>query len=501
MTERDLERMDEMEISIKDLLMYICLHWRGILVWMLVGAVLLGGVGVWKAYSDVKAVQSTEEMSEETPKQSKDIILQKMRESLSESEVAEVEYAFKAYEGVIRNCEGIAKYNNESIKMQLNPYEVPTVNLSYFIDNHYQAVYPVVEGRDNTVEIIAALQEDIMDTVTLDKILQELGWKIDVEYVSELMTIRSNGGMLYIGIMAPTEKECGIIRDVVMERINIRSEEIRDVFGEFDIELIGNQYEVAINQTLSIEQTSMDYSIYNLKNNYAGLESTLSEEQKEYLDELKKLQFQSENEKKADESRGADIPNVNLLQKKYVLMGIVLGVFFYCLWLVLKYIASGKLHAAEEMEWRYHINVLATIEDGENVNKKKKTVFDQFLYDVFSKEEVKLPEEVAIRVIRSEICTLARNAEMKKIYVASTCGTKKCAEIRQLVCQKVENVLYVIYEGDEVNYKAEELEMLGESDGVVLVEQKNISLYKNIKRLVYFCNKNHVSLIGCVVVE
>ena len=37
--------MEEMTISVKDLLLRILLKWRMILVWMLIGAVVLDGVG------------------------------------------------------------------------------------------------------------------------------------------------------------------------------------------------------------------------------------------------------------------------------------------------------------------------------------------------------------------------------------------------------------------------------------------------------------------------
>ena len=135
MSEKDLERMDEREIDIKDFLMYACIRWRMFLIWVLIGAIVLGGIGAWKAYSANRVAQQALETSSEESAQSKEKVVEELKQSLTNQEALEVERVFESYKDMVRNCESVAKYIEESVRMQLDPYAVSTISLGYFVDN------------------------------------------------------------------------------------------------------------------------------------------------------------------------------------------------------------------------------------------------------------------------------------------------------------------------------------------------------------------------------
>jgi|InofroStandDraft_1065614.scaffolds.fasta_scaffold14570_2 capsular polysaccharide biosynthesis protein len=498
MSEKDLERMDGIDINIKDLLMSICLQWRKSLVWMLAGGIILGSVGAWKAYSENQIAQEALEMSKEEPRQSQTEILEELKNGLTDVEVAEVERVFGVYESTNRNCNNIAKYNAESVRMQLNPYAVPTLNLNYYIDNHYQAVYPVIEGKDNIDAIVASLIDIVSNNETCEKIVQELGWEKDLIYIRELITTKNTGNILYIVVNAPTQEECEIMRDAIMETVDIETAKLQAQFGRFDITVIENKYKLSVNTNLFWEQTALADNLYNLKNRYSVLESGLSEQQRGYLKGLKNMR--SEVDEIDDTLEKEEISAPSLIQKKYVLLGVGIGVFLFCLWYFVKYMLSEKIHIAEDMEWRYQVRVLAKIGKIGEETKHRKLLLDKIIYAVFMHGTVRINTDEAIRVVQSEIRIAMRNIGMKKVYVASTCGTENCMEIRKQICANNEDEAYIVCGGNDINYNSEELEMMGKCDGIVFVEQINISKYEHIKRMVCFCKQNNLPIIGSVVI-
>lgn len=508
MTEKNMEKMDEIEFNLKDLCLYICLRWRMILIWMLIGALVLGGMGTLKSYSDVRAAKQALEMSKEETTQSEADMLEELKQELTDAEVAEVERIYGIYKNMLRNSENVANYNSESIRMKLNPYAVPTVSLSYYIDNHYQAVYPVVEAKDNTEAILSALSEEVTSTSTCEKILNGLEWEKDSVYVRELITTKNANGILTLTLIAPSQEECEVMRDIVMETINEQAKHFQNVFGTFDAVLVENEYSLSVNTALLSEQLTLGNNIYNLKSNYVSLVSGLLEYQKAYLNGLINAQLQDpeEDDMEISENQGntsAEVPKPQLFQIKYIILGILAGAFLYCLWLVLKYVISNKLHTAAEMEQRYRIRVLAEINDTENkVNKKHNDfILDKFFYHIFLQGELRLNRTDAIRVIQSEIRILTGNIGIENIYVASTCDTPECRELQEWICAEGQGNTYTVYGGCNVSCNPRALEALGRSDGVVLIEQVNASSYDRIKRLVCFCEQNRIPILGCAIVQ
>ena len=144
--------MEEMTISVKDLLLRILLKWRMILVWMLIGAVVLDGVGYVRSARAVKLAQEAIKTPEDDEEQML-LAVSQAEEKLSTREVSEVQTAVGTYLSYQKEYQDTLAYNTNSIKMQLDPNKVPTMMLQYYIDNHYQAVYPVIEARDTTSDI------------------------------------------------------------------------------------------------------------------------------------------------------------------------------------------------------------------------------------------------------------------------------------------------------------------------------------------------------------
>ena len=103
--------MEEREISLIDLLVEILLHWRMFLLWMVVGAVLLGGFS-YVRFSNTIQQQAETKKTEQAPE-----------EWLTEEEMRNVNYVV-AYENAYLSKE---EYFAESLFMKMDSNHISMV--------------------------------------------------------------------------------------------------------------------------------------------------------------------------------------------------------------------------------------------------------------------------------------------------------------------------------------------------------------------------------------
>ena len=120
--------MEEREIDLLDMIADILSHWRGLLVALLIGAVLMGGFSYVKSYRNIQSTPTVEE-EPELDEMSVEEQLAQLEDSLSDSEKISVaatvdderEYLYKD------------TYYRESIYMHLDPLNIARTELVYRI--------------------------------------------------------------------------------------------------------------------------------------------------------------------------------------------------------------------------------------------------------------------------------------------------------------------------------------------------------------------------------
>ena len=202
--------MEEMTISIKDLFYRLFLRWRLILVWMFIGAAAFGGLGYVKNVK--KAQTSVQEPDAEA-------LIEEYKAQLSEREISEVEKAVDIYNGYQKSYDMMEEYTQKSVRMQLNPNAVPTVRLQYLIDTHYEAVYPIIEAKDMTEDIVNSYMAKIKDTEIYEEIAGTLGEQVESAYVQELIAVDYTADLLTITVNALKKEECEKISEVIQSTI------------------------------------------------------------------------------------------------------------------------------------------------------------------------------------------------------------------------------------------------------------------------------------------
>lgn len=502
--------MGEIEINLRDFFLRIFMQWRKFFVFMLVGAVLIGGVLSIRSYF---GVYETEEKVQRSSDEYEQLLIEKLTKvnsELEEREIAEVSSAFQIYRDALYSYDAALEYQENSIKMHLNPNAAPTLKASYYVDNHYEMSYPVIDKTNNINAICNALSDALRNEETCKKISKRLGWDKDNWYISELISSRSENGILHITILAPKQEDCEDMFDVIAEMIEKQSEEMEGTFGDFDVTLLEEHFDICVNNDLQTTQTNQIYYMENAKSTYRNAGSSLGSMQKESFDllvELFEIKDNYVSEQKDDMDELMEASAHDYFQLKYVIVGALLGIVLLGVWVFLKYLLSTKMRVADDMESVYGVDVLAvadvkksTIGFSKNGKKKCFSFVDELVLRILGYTQA-LDEKEAGILASSEIVAIAKKMGMKKVYVVSTACTKRCKGIQKSIYKLLEKDLEIVFNEERVLECPKELERMVEYDGLVLVEECGETTYKDVKQVVTCCRKSNVPIIGGVVIE
>ena len=486
---------EETTIDLMDLLRRCLEKWKFILLWMLVGAVLIDCAGAAKSVLERKNAQTQlqqEEKNDETVLLS---TLKEAKDKLTDREADDVETAISLYKEYQAAYEKELAYYQNSIRMKLDPAGVSTVCLSYLIDNHYEAVYPVIGHKDTTNDIISILTNSILTESTNQKIADAL--QIDnVVYAQELVSTYSNdNNVLYFKIVAEKQEDCEKIAEIIKQAVNEKVESVHAVCGDFDITQSGEQYAREMDLSLQTEQENKVTSLRDLKSTIANLTYGMSENQQTYynasLDE-QNINADSTEQKKTETTENIvmEIPAVTYVSLKWLLIGAFVGILCACAWITLKYILAKQLRTASDIEEMYGLTVLGCITDKD---KKKLRIF-QNGYDAMDTES-------QLDMIATKIQLVAEKEQYNRIFVGGAVLSEQTTEICKKLVEKMNNACLNGCSGRSLVYDENTMREMAESDAVVFVEQIDVSQYNEMKKAKEIGEKCHRPVIGCVIVE
>ena len=488
-----MNELDEMTISFKDLLCRILLRWRLMFVCMLLGAVLLGGIGYLK-----NAKKASVEKADVTNEQR----IEGYEETLTEADIQSVNAAVDTYWAYQKSCKFMEEYRENSIRMKLDANRLPTIQLQYLIDTHYEAVYPVVERKDMTADIANSYQMKIRNTAVYEEIAEKMTDGTDASYISELITTGMNNDLFFIIVNGMTEEDCQRIADTLKVVIDKETERLRELYGDYDIVLIDESYfEYASSELLEEQRRQIaDYNNQIIAMN--GLSANMTEEQKGYYEALMKGEEPETTEKEAptETEQAGNGFQIGYVSKKYILLGGGAGIFLVCCYVACRYLVSACLRVKEDLEECFGIVNLGTIP----VHKPKKKIMgcvDRWIISRLKENNSRFSEEDRYHMICAGIRIGAKKSDMQSVYLTGVCNDEFCEQIKALLCNKMEGSIETVRYGKSVVYDPESLEMLVSSDGVVLVERINGSRYDELKKEIEICRQNQIKIIGSVILN
>lgn len=490
--------MEEREIDLLDMIADILSHWRGLLVALIIGAVLMGGFSYVKSYRNVQSEQEAEE-EPELDEMSVEEQLAQLEDSLSDSEKISVaatvdderEYLYKD------------TYYRESIYMHLDPLNIARTELIYRI-----------QAEDGSLaQRLGTVYKNIVGGVGLyDWVEQQTG--IAAEYTAELISVSTdpaifvgNGAQnisigsdsLKVTVMQEDEKTCEQLAEAVNSYMEEQQKNLAEKLGSHELILLSETSGKIISTDTMVRQIDYGNQLINLKAGIASAKAEFTEDQQKYYDlltwEEKAKEAEMDHKDAATEEEPVlESPSVG---KKYVLLGAVLFAFVYAGILFLLYIFNSKIRVSDELQNLYHIPQIGVVVK----DSKKKFILDKWVDDLRHygkrKFDAKQSMELAFAAVKiaavknklNTICLMGCNLEAG---AGSVCENLKTALEKEGI-----NVTVL----DNVLYNAESMEKVDTMTGVVLVEKAGSTLYNEIANELALLKRQDIAILGGIIVE
>ena len=255
-------------LNFRDLLLYVLLRWRSILVVVLITTLLAGG---YKYLKDWRAYQASAGASSDTA--ATDIELD-----------ADAKARITAVLAYRRAYEAVCTYNDEALLMSITPDAVPTVNLSYLIAGERCYAAAALYQRYLAAEdLYADLSGQFADAPEgLPAYLAELV-TTSLEELPEAAQQSADYVLLDIRVVAPTEELCSRIAQVVRERMTGLAATVRKAAGEFTVSVAYDQYAVLRVNAIRDQQQASLKSQNTLKTSLEEAEAELSAAERAYV--------------------------------------------------------------------------------------------------------------------------------------------------------------------------------------------------------------------------
>lgn len=484
----------EITIDFMDFIRRCVKKWKFLLICMLIGGLALDGVSCLKSIKNAHAVEAQLKEQEETDDtQQKLEAAGEAMSSLSDREIAEVQTAVVSYKEYRQEYEDGLSYYRNSVKMGLDAGCVPTMQLQYRIDNHYEATYPVIEKRDTTIDIANTLAEKAVGGDVCTEAAEILGIQDTAAYVRELITAEyiENSSLLSITIVAPDKDKCNALAQLVEKQVDASLASVRQAYGDFSMTLVSDQYYENSDADVLTAQQQMMTALNGLKTSMSNLLTGLTEGQKTYYYALLDTEDYSETQQTGDDGLTKPqitVPEIRYINLKFIILGCVFGIFCGAAWLLLRYLSTDRLRIAGDIEDVYDLSVLGHITDP--AQKKANAVS----YAAFSEEE-------QLQMIVSGIQITMQKEQMQTVYITGTATTERAMKLCEKISEAVQVKGLAGSWGRTIVYDPMSAEKMAEADGVVFVEQIDASNYKDIAKEKECSEKYHVPVIGCVVIE
>ncbi|WP_026659865.1 hypothetical protein [Butyrivibrio sp. AC2005] len=487
-----MEYRDNLEIDLIDLAKKILSKWHILIICMIIFGILGGVVGYYK--SGVEVYTDSDE-TVVTPKSD----IKQLKDALTDASAGFVEAAAKQYENEYREYMNLIEKGDNS--PLLGDTEVASVTKMYSIRNYAYVISSSLEntgedfildssesalliaGKNNKIivgdsnNIIAAYRQELLNDDVYKKVAEAAS--VDINYVRDIVRVEKTGdSVLCITVYAEDEDTASKLMDIVTANFDNITEKIKNIY-DYDITYIDSYNSEGIDDYVKSSRYDYSQKLLTYKNTVVGLSANMTAEEKAYYTALINQNADvddTDNEDAADaDSDVHETVITRSLNKKYLLLGILAGLFVPAFFIALLYVLSSKLRTIDDLRSVFRLSVL-----GELSNDDKD-----------------------MDVICQGAAIGASKLSAGSIYLMGASDDEISVKSRNDIRDGILSVdsLKSVKAGTSAVNDAVSMKDLAESDAAVLVERIGFSAYEDIAKEIELCNKFGVKILGAVVVR
>lgn len=486
--------MQTREIDLLDMIADILSHWRGMIVALVLGAVLLGGVGYMRSFQTAQSAQQQESVvQDEATVQAQ---LSRLEQSLDDKSRAmvltvvddEKEYDLKK------------TYSENSIYMQLNPLQTVQTELIYQV----QTADGSLDGQ------LGAIYTSLLNNVGVyDWVAQQT--EIEAGYVGELisaetvssLTIQWQQAMslgtncVKVSILQSDAEACQKLAEAVKAYISEEQKQLNNELGTHALILVSETTGSVMKKDLMDEQIKCRNEIASLQSTIATAKVGFTEEQKQYYELLTWEKAEHSEQSAQNVTTEVESKPTPTISKKYVLLGAVLFAFAYAVVICMVYIFNTRLRETDELQSIYGIPQIGLVirESG------RKIFLDKWVDSLRHYGKRKFTTEQSMELAFAAIKIAAVKNGLNNICLMGcnmSAGADKVCETLKAALEK-EQINVIIL--DNVLYDAESMEKMDAMQGAVLVEKAGSTLYSEIADELELLKRQEIKILGGIIVD
>lgn len=472
----------EREISLKELFWKIVLAWKAWLICGVIFAVLFAGLRYVKDMRSYQvAIESLKSTKGNTAKDVAETVL-------TADECQEVQDAKSIQQAMDKS----RKYLQESVLMNIDPYQEQSLILQYYIDSDYTWNINKDFSGDYTSAVTNAYAEYVKSGVVAKRIQEELGLDVEERYIEELISVEElesavkTEDILTVQVIYNDEKVLEQMAQILKECLEEQTATINNTVGSHTLKLLSENIAVHTDSELAEKHSTVQSQMDSYRTQLNTLLDTMTEDQLAELD----IVLAEEEE----------IVTGTLVKpsfsKKYLVLGFATGVIMVILWICGVAIFTSKLQSSQELETMYGLRLFGTMK------KERKAVgLDKVLLSLKNRNQKQLSKKASFQFLISNLELACKAENVTQIFMTGTeIEHMEKAWLEEFV-QKMEQAGIIVVYGENICYDAVDLRKASEIGCAILLEESGCSIYEEITKEVKILSEQNVKILGCIGVE
>ena len=497
---------DQIIIDLKELIWRLLEQWKAIIALGIIVAILFSGFmytkNTEKQFNALDTENADSIINDMNDTENADSIINDMNDTENADNILndlkdEDQTAILSVWQEYKAKANIQEYVNSSLLMRMDPYDVKVLSM----------IWAVNSDESINKQIMASYINKLSSKSVVESINESWGSKYEINQIKELISAKStipveseavsDKNVLNIVVYIPEDEDALTAEDCIKRAVSSINEDLNTEIGEHQISLINSDVRVTSDDYLS----SLQYSVYsrynNLVNYAANLRDKLSPEQKEIYDNLLASQTAEEAAGKADgtdkESVPTDSEGSGLFNKKWIIIGFVLGCIAYIGLYFIIYALSTVIRSPIVAERTYGIRTL-----GEWYSRGKAGILAFMLNDpwIYKKHHKgHLDMEVEAKRISESAANAFQGIENGSLLFVNDCGDSDDAmsfieavktelSKRGIVTKEADiNISEGVYIGEDTIRSSHAVAMILRND------KSNLKSAKDVCSKCYFCDR------------
>ena len=472
---------EEQEIDLIDLLFELLMHWRGMVISMLVVAVLAAGYSFLSSKMSADHARQQQEMLSqqiEQIQQEGTSSAESVDEDMKETEKLEVQKLL-IYEELYAKKQ---EYYDNSYLLKCDANSMYQVTLTY-----------TVNATDRTTA--CDIQQIYGNTIETSALLQQLSDASGVPFttIGELIGVSADnpdrGSKIFsVTLTAPNQEMADALTKVTQQYIKNLQKQLRGDGYEHTLDEVCDSQGPVVLGWLVDQQESVQNSILSYESTIASLRDSLSSKSKIWDYYI------------TQGGVSEPIPKVKI-SLKITLIGAILGIFLYAAVICVQYLMNSTLKRSDDLNQLYRLAALGRVTLPKEGKKLPFQQVDNFILSLRNRNKTLLTETQATELAYTQTALTAKKAGARRVCMVGACLKDETLRICEEIKAKLEQDGFQIEILPDVLYSAQSAEKLDDTEAAVFVETVAGTRYEQMDEELAILNRLGIPALGCITVE